>query len=112
MPWPRRQTICKCGQPCRPNQATCRACHAAYRRRRKDWLRAPKFRDKSPEDRRKIQCRTNTNNLVQRGTLKRLPCVDCGAVKVQAHHPDYSNHRNVIWLCVACHTKRHLAVSA
>lgn len=40
------------------------------------------------------------------GRLKRQPC-KCGALKVQAHHHDYSNPLDVEWLCDDCHRSEH-----
>jgi hypothetical protein len=36
---------------------------------------------------------------VKGGHLQREPCAVCGAVKVQAHHRDYSKPLEVEWLC-------------
>lgn len=60
----------------------------------------------APEERRRANCRAYTNVLVKRGVLKREPCA-CGATKVQAHHPDYTNPRLVIWVCRPCHIRTH-----
>ncbi len=47
-----------------------------------------------------------TSNAIRDGRLKRKPCVICGLVEVEAHHEDYSNPLNVVWLC----RKHHLAI--
>ena len=42
------------------------------------------------------------------GRLVRQPCKECGAVKVQAHHHDYSKPLDIEWLCFRCHrNERH-----
>lgn len=46
------------------------------------------------------------------GTLIREACRDCGAEKVQAHHPDYSKPLDVIWLCRRCHVAEHVRLRA
>jgi hypothetical protein len=35
-------------------------------------------------------------------------CSECGKVtKIHAHHPNYAEKFNIIWLCQACHMQRH-----
>lgn len=41
------------------------------------------------------------------GRLIRMPCVECGAVNSQAHHPDYAKPLEVVWLCHKHHLERH-----
>lgn len=38
------------------------------------------------------------------------PCAVCGALDVQAHHPEYDSaeaHRHVQWLCPTHHAQEH-----
>jgi ribosomal protein S27AE len=49
----------------------------------------------------------NTGHAIKTGKLKRKPCEDCGEIKVEAHHNDYSKILNVRWLCSKCHHKEH-----
>lgn len=51
--------------------------------------------------------RVALNNAVQNGTLKRLPCEACGALKTDGHHPDYSRPLEVNWLCRLHHMEIH-----
>jgi hypothetical protein len=44
---------------------------------------------------------------VKNGTVKRLPCEQCGNEKSEAHHTDYAEPLDVIWLCKKCHAKEH-----
>lgn len=44
---------------------------------------------------------------LRKGTVTRSSCTQCGNVKSQAHHPDYSKPLEVIWLCYACHKAEH-----
>jgi len=44
---------------------------------------------------------------MRNGRLPKQPCKVCGEVKTQAHHEDYSKPLEVVWLCAACHKKRH-----
>ncbi len=46
---------------------------------------------------------------VQTGKIiKPVICSKCGCkAKIQAHHYNYENHMNVVWLCSSCHKKEH-----
>lgn len=45
---------------------------------------------------------------IKKGRLIRLPCEVCGAVNVQAHHPDYRKPLKVRWLCRKHHGQEHV----
>lgn len=65
----------------------------------------------SEEEKQQSRCRAYTNVLIKRGTLKRGPCATCGTTKnVEAHHPDYSKPREVIWKCRRCHRVDRFAI--
>ena len=51
------------------------------------------------------------NYYVEKGIIQRLPCVKCGNVNSQGHHPDYSKPLEVIWLCQAHHTEEHKRIN-
>lgn len=59
---------------------------------------------KSPE---KHQARYLLNNAKTKGLITVEPCNICNAVKVEAHHPNYSKPLDVIWLCKLHHTELH-----
>ena len=42
------------------------------------------------------------------GRLTRQPCEQCGAVKTEAHHDDYTKPLSVRWLCVRHHNEFHV----
>jgi hypothetical protein len=45
---------------------------------------------------------------IRNGSLKRLPCQNCGeTAHVHGHHDDYSKPLDVMWLCARCHSARH-----
>lgn len=46
-------------------------------------------------------------NELRRGRIKKSPCEKCGALKVQAHHDDYSAPLNIRWLCAPHHKEAH-----
>lgn len=40
---------------------------------------------------------------IKKGSLIRQPCVKCGELKSEAHHPDHTKPLEVIWLCRSHH---------
>jgi len=44
---------------------------------------------------------------VRAGKLSKLPCVVCGEERVEAHHPNYDEPLNVVWLCTRHHADMH-----
>jgi hypothetical protein len=64
---------------------------------RKKWLHR---KETCPE---KLTARSRVSSAVRDGRLIKRPCVTCGAIKVEAHHPDYSRPLEVIWLCSQHH---------
>ena len=46
-------------------------------------------------------------SALRRGELIRQPCSICGDPRSQAHHPNYAEPLNVIWLCKRHHTEIH-----
>ena len=59
------------------------------------------------EQKRKASTRRYTSLLVARGTLVKDVCKECGCEEVEAHHEDYNNARQVMWLCRPCHLQLH-----
>lgn len=52
--------------------------------------------------------RAYTNVLVSRGKIAKLPCRECGSSEnLEAHHPDYTDPRRVVWLCRTHHKALH-----
>ena len=56
--------------------------------------------------RERYLARVAVQNAVRRGKLTKGIC-HCGATKVEAHHPDYSQPLSVEWLCRGHHVERH-----
>lgn len=64
-----------------------------------------KSRNKFPE---KIKARKITFWAIKSGKLLREPCEVCGSIsKIHAHHEDYSEPLEVVWLCKKHHIERH-----
>ena len=59
------------------------------------------------EDKRRSKCHSAVAHAIRSGELTRLPCVRCGEIKSLAHHEDYDEPLNVMWLCQPCHKQRH-----
>lgn len=59
----------------------------------------------------KYRAHIKVNAAIKSGRLIRpSQCSECGVVPtraVEGHHEDYSKVYEVIWLCRACHKKRH-----
>lgn len=59
----------------------------------------------------KFPQKSRAYSLVQRAVaskrIDRRPCDECGALKSEAHHTDYSRPLDVKWLCAKCHHAKH-----
>jgi ribosomal protein S27AE len=58
-------------------------------------------------DRRRGQCHNAVARAIKSGQLVRQPCLRCGSEKSLAHHEDYDQPLDVMWLCQPCHKQRH-----
>ena len=54
----------------------------------------------------RMDCRTATEGLIRKGLIKREPC-PCGNPRAEAHHVDYGDPWNILWLCRQCHMRHH-----
>jgi hypothetical protein len=76
----------------------------------KRWLK--EHPEKMNEDRRRFPeayaAHTLVNNAIKNGRISKQPCKVCGAVRVTAHHEDYSRPLDVVWLCPQHHSDLHL----
>ena len=62
------------------------------------------MRSRNPE---KYKARTELNNAVRDGRIKRQPCSVYGCTRVaQAHHDDHSKPLEVKWLCFVHHREK------
>lgn len=59
------------------------------------------------QDKRRAKAHSAVAWAIKKGTLIRLPCVQCGNPKSLAHHEDYDKPLDVVWLCAPCHVQHH-----
>ena len=59
----------------------------------------------------KDSARRILNLAVRYGKIKRQPCERCSSENAQAHHEDYSDPLNVVWLCTRHHADRHIELN-
>jgi len=51
-------------------------------------------------------------NYIKRKKVDPEPCANCsGTHDINAHHEDYTKPLEIIWLCKACHGKRHREIN-
>lgn len=87
----------------------CRICRVE--RWKKNHLRRSKIRGYWPKKYKRIKEKLLARSAVRKallsGRLFRLPCSICSAEPAEAHHEDYSNPLDVIWLCNSHHRALH-----
>jgi len=92
--------------------SSCKDCHTlGTNSSTKKWNAKNPQKQKEYREKIKSSGRKKIYNKVFRavgnGTLKRKPCHFCGEKKVEAHHKNYSDAFNIIWLCRKCHRSIH-----
>lgn len=55
----------------------------------------------------KVRAHNAVSRAIRKGSLQRGCCFVCGALEVEAHHPDYSRLLDVVWLCRKHHAEVH-----
>lgn len=70
----------------------------------REWRRTHPL---SEDGRRKDNCRSYANVMLKEGLIQWDPCLQCGSIKSEMHHPDYSNPMLVVWLCRQHHLELH-----
>ncbi len=55
----------------------------------------------------RIRVNAIVGNAMKLGKLIPLPCLVCGAIRTEGHHPDYSRPLDVVWLCKKHHVEVH-----
>ena len=95
----------------------CKECFKEYERlphrkgRHTKWRNSSQGKEKTRqynqehylEEKPKNQTRATTRRLIKLGVIKKMPCRVCGDGKSQAHHPDYTQPLEVVWLCQSHH---------
>jgi ribosomal protein S27AE len=74
------------------------------RSRIREWGTRAQYRKRNPE---KYKAQTAVGNAIRDGKLIKGLCEICGASNVQAHHDDYNEPLDVIWLCAKHHVWIH-----
>jgi hypothetical protein len=99
-PAPRACTVTDCDRPARRRGTRCERCHQrAWRTANRAHAKATeKARSFSPEARALRTARATIAMLLQRGKLRRQPCIICAKPGLP-HHPDPSKARVITWLC-------------
>ena len=113
-----------CGRECERHPKyghQCKPCRRVYqrgweRKRRAEGKPTGGFAPKEwwatyrqlPIVKQKSAARSASRAAVAKGLIERKPCRDCGSVKVEIHHADYSQPFNIVWLCKRCHWNEHL----
>ena len=59
------------------------------------------------KDLRRQIAHSKVSSAIKKGELTRMPCIRCGKAKTEAHHEDYDQPLEVMWLCTPCHKQRH-----
>lgn len=106
-------------------RSTCKECEKANRKKLRSYYREykrnryrqdpefrqrvlatnQKYRDKYPE---RMVTQDKFYYAIESGLIKKQPCFICGTMKnVQAHHNDYSNPYDVVWVCPKHHRRIH-----
>lgn len=58
-------------------------------------------------DKKRKDATTVVSSAVREGMIRKLPCLICGKLEVEGHHPDYDQPLDVIWLCTEHHAACH-----
>lgn len=93
-----------------------------YRKNRDHYVDYDRLRSQDPERKKKALeyqrirryknkvkylARNMVNNAIRDGRIEKQPCAVCGSLLVEAHHEDYLDPLNVVWLCRKHHLERH-----
>ena len=62
------------------------------------------WKKRNPE---KYEAHKILQNAVRKNLITKTECFVCGKSKVEAHHPDYDNPLDVIWMCRLHHKETH-----
>lgn len=83
--------------------------YRAYDRKRGNRQSLEYLREYRKRNPKKYKAQCALNNAIRDGKVYPMPCIVCGK-DAEAHHPDYDNPLDVIWLCPAHHKEVHGAM--
>lgn len=92
--------ICKINI-CPRSHRYCNICHAKYMR---EWRKTHPL---NIEQRKKMNVHSYAHVYFKRGKIIKEPCIICGDINSQMHHPDYNKPLLVEWYCRKHHLKLH-----
>jgi hypothetical protein len=72
----------------------------------REYARRQRYIEKYPE---RVKANRKVRYAILKGELTKQPCQVCDAIKVIAHHKDYTKPLDVIWLCELHHKELHNA---
>lgn len=83
-------------------RSECKDCYREYGKSpiRKKYL-------STPDRQRKKKIKDMVHNRVVSGAIIKMPCMACGDLSVEAHHPDYNKPFEIVWLCDKHHKEKH-----
>lgn len=88
-----------------PHRVAAREAYAQTKKGKAAHLRAnDSYRKRNPG---KTKARRKVQYELSKGRLKKQPCEQCGSLKAEAHHDDYSKPLDIRWLCSKCHSELH-----
>lgn len=58
-------------------------------------------------NRHKLQAHAAVRVALRQGKLRRGKCEQCGSLRCDAHHDDYTQPLKIRWLCRRCHQRLH-----
>jgi len=77
------------------------------RKSNKQWYLNNPEKVNSKKYRDMVKARGILNRAILTDEIKREPCQECGEVRSEAHHRDYSKPLEVLWLCSVHHNATH-----
>ncbi len=87
----------------------CKGCYrtSGYGDKKREYLKKY-MREyvKNPKNQQKLLARKITKKAINDGVIAVLGCKICGE-KAEAHHPNYSNPYEIVWLCDLHHRAVH-----
>lgn len=87
--------------PCSISHRYCNPCHA---KKMREWR---KNKPLTKHQRKVMNAHSYAHVYLKRGKITKEPCLSCGDINSQMHHPDYNKPLLITWLCRKCHLTLH-----